>query len=50
MSFHFPRAIENDVTRDEMVEMITHLAFYAGWPSAFTAMGRASGTCHGGSA
>jgi len=41
MSFHFPRAIENGVTRDELVELITHLAFYAGWPSAVSAMTRA---------
>ena len=41
MSFHFPRAIENGVTREELVEMITHLAFYAGWPSAMSAMARA---------
>ena len=41
MSFHFPRAIENGVTLDEIVELITHLAFYAGWPSAMSAMTRA---------
>jgi 4-carboxymuconolactone decarboxylase len=41
MAFHFPRAIENGVTQEELVEMITHLAFYAGWPSAFSAMTRA---------
>lgn len=41
MSFHFPRALENGVTREELVEMITHLAFYAGWPSAMSAMARA---------
>src|SRR5262249_12480431 len=41
MSFHFPRAIENGVTQDEIVELITHLAFYAGWPSAMSAMTRA---------
>ncbi len=41
MTFHFPRAIENGVTEEEIVEMITHLAFYAGWPSAMSAMGRA---------
>lgn len=40
MSFHFPRAIENGVTREELVEMITHLAFYVGWPSAMSAIGR----------
>jgi 4-carboxymuconolactone decarboxylase len=40
MTFHFPRAIENGVTRDELVELITHLAFYVGWPSAMSAIGR----------
>ncbi|HEY3803525.1 MAG TPA: carboxymuconolactone decarboxylase family protein [Kofleriaceae bacterium] len=38
MSFHLPRAIENGVTRAELVEMITHLAFYVGWPSAMSAV------------
>ncbi len=37
MNFHFPRAIDNGVTQEELVEMITHLAFYAGWPAAMTA-------------
>src|SRR3954453_20374914 len=41
MSFHFPRAIENGVTQEEVVEMITHLAFYVGWPSAMSAITRA---------
>jgi len=41
MDFHFPRAIENGVTRAELVELITHLAFYAGWPNAMSAMLRA---------
>ena len=41
MSFHFPRAIENGVTQDELIEMITHLAFYVGWPSAMSAIARA---------
>ena len=40
MSFHFPRAIENGVTHEELVEMITHLAFYVGWPSAMSAITR----------
>ena len=38
MSFHFPRAVENGVTKDELVELITHLAFYAGWPNAMSAV------------
>src|SRR5579884_2951677 len=41
MSFHFPRALENGVTREELAELITHLAFYAGWPSAMSALARA---------
>jgi len=40
MSFHFPRAIDNGVTQEELVEMITHLAFYVGWPSAMSAITR----------
>lgn len=35
---HLRRALDNGVTRDELVEAITHLAFYAGWPCAMTAM------------
>lgn len=38
MPFHLKRAMENGVTRDELVEAITHLAFYAGWPAASTAL------------
>jgi len=41
MDFHFPRAIENGVTEQELIELITHLAFYAGWPSAMSAATRA---------
>ncbi len=38
LPFHLKRALENGVTRDELVEAITHLAFYGGWPSANTAV------------
>jgi len=41
MNFHFPRALENGVTREELIELITHLAFYAGWPSAMSAATKA---------
>jgi 4-carboxymuconolactone decarboxylase len=41
MDFHFPRALENGVTQEEIVEMITHLAFYVGWPNAMSAVNRA---------
>jgi alkylhydroperoxidase/carboxymuconolactone decarboxylase family protein YurZ len=36
MAFHFPRAIENGVTQEELVELTTHLPFYAGWPNAMS--------------
>jgi 4-carboxymuconolactone decarboxylase len=36
---HLKLALQNGVTRDELVELITHLAFYAGWPTAATAVG-----------
>src|SRR3954469_9632999 len=41
MAFHFPRAIENGVKEQELIEMITHLAFYVGWPNAMSAIQRA---------
>jgi 4-carboxymuconolactone decarboxylase len=34
---HIARAMENGVTKEELGELITHLAFYAGWPAAMTA-------------
>jgi len=36
---HLRIARENGVTQEELVETITHLAFYAGWPNAVTAIG-----------
>ena len=38
LKFHLGKALENGVTRDEIIEMITHLAFYSGWPTASTAL------------
>jgi len=35
---HLALARENGVTRDELIEAITHLAFYAGWPNAVSAV------------
>lgn len=35
---HLRRALANGVTPEELVELITHLAFYSGWPTAMTAM------------
>ena len=38
LSFHLKRARENGVTKDELIELITHLAFYSGWPTANSAV------------
>ena len=38
LPFHLRKALENGVTREEIIEVITHLAFYSGWPSASTAL------------
>jgi 4-carboxymuconolactone decarboxylase len=35
---HMRRALDNGVTADELVEAVTHLAFYAGWPCAVSAI------------
>ena len=34
---HLGRALDNGLTKKELGEVITHLAFYAGWPAAMTA-------------
>lgn len=34
---HVKRALDNGVAREELVELVTHLAFYAGWPVANSA-------------
>jgi 4-carboxymuconolactone decarboxylase len=34
---HLERALGNGVTKNEIVELITHLAFYSGWPTAMSA-------------
>jgi 4-carboxymuconolactone decarboxylase len=38
LTFHLQFAKDNGATEAELVEAITHLAFYAGWPKAFSAM------------
>jgi 4-carboxymuconolactone decarboxylase len=35
---HLTRARENGVTQEELIETITHLAFYCGWPNAVNAI------------
>ena len=43
---HMARARTNGVTQQELVETITHLAFYSGWPNAVTAVGVAREVFH----
>jgi 4-carboxymuconolactone decarboxylase len=38
LGHHLGRALDNGATQDELKEVITHLAFYAGWPKAMSAM------------
>lgn len=38
LPFHLKKALENGISREEIIGTITHLAFYAGWPPAMTAL------------
>jgi 4-carboxymuconolactone decarboxylase len=38
LTFHLQYAKDNGATDEELIEAITHLAFYAGWPRAMAAM------------
>ena len=38
LRFHLNFAVQNGVKKEELIEVITHLAFYAGWPSAMSAI------------
>ena len=38
LRFHLRFAVENGVMKEELIELITHLAFYAGWPNAMSAI------------
>jgi 4-carboxymuconolactone decarboxylase len=39
LGFHLGRAIENGVSQAELIEAITHVTLYAGWPNGMAAMG-----------
>lgn len=43
LSFHLNKARENGLSEGELVEAITHLAFYVGWPRAMSAIMVAKG-------
>jgi 4-carboxymuconolactone decarboxylase len=38
LRFHLNFAVENGLKKEELIEAITHLAFYAGWPNAMSAI------------
>ena len=37
ITYHLNRAMDNGLTKEEAGEVVGHLAFYAGWPNAFSA-------------
>ena len=41
MPYHMKRALQNGLKKEELIEAITHIAFYAGWPAANTAIATA---------
>lgn len=41
LDFHIQNAKNNGVTKEEMAEIITHIAFYVGWPKAWAAFNKA---------
>ena len=38
LPFHLRRALGNGITQEELIEIVTHLAFYAGWPNSMSAI------------
>lgn len=38
ITYHLNRAMDNGLTHRQAGEVVTHLAFYAGWPNAFSAL------------
>jgi 4-carboxymuconolactone decarboxylase len=43
LGYHLRLALENGLSQQELAEAIAHLAFYAGWPSAMTAITQLKG-------
>ena len=40
LPFHLKKALLNGITKEEIIEVITHLAFYSGWPNSMSALAR----------
>ena len=41
LAYHLQNAKDNGITRQEIAEALTHIAFYAGWPKAWAAFSEA---------
>jgi 4-carboxymuconolactone decarboxylase len=37
-TYHLNRAMDNGLTQAQAAEVITHIAFYAGWPNVLSAL------------
>lgn len=44
LPYHLNLALENGLTEEELIEAVTHLAFYVGWPRAASAIQAAKQT------
>ena len=38
ITYHLNKVMDNGLTKEQAGEVVTHLAFYAGWPNAFSAL------------
>jgi len=38
LRFHLENALDNGLKKEELIEVITHLAFYSGWPNSMNAI------------
>ncbi len=38
LRFHLEKALDNGLKKEELIDVITHLAFYSGWPNAMNAI------------
>jgi 4-carboxymuconolactone decarboxylase len=47
LPYHLNRAMDNGLTRAQAAAAVTHLAFYAGWPNAFSAVPAVKGVFEG---
>lgn len=41
LEFHINKALDNGLSKDEIIELMTHVTLYAGWPTGVSAVMRA---------